>query len=206
MTTSTTNVKGQVKSLLKGLRYISQRFDEHGGANDIQIGFPTDVKHLAHIGCDDSKAHKPSWMTEFKGPEEISSESAAGNSTKPLEDNKGNSGKVDGSRHHSRRSKHSSKENQSNSPSREQNQDGSVSKNSRRHHRSSDSSESSRRHSRHSNNNESGTEDEKPLTSTKHSHRRKSKTLEDKDGSVKRSSRTSRRGSKESSLTDSEVS
>ncbi|CAL0321127.1 unnamed protein product [Lupinus luteus] len=203
MTTSTTNVKGQVKSLLKGLRYISQRFDEHGGANDIQIGFPTDVKHLAHIGCDDSKAHKPSWMTEFKGQEEISSGSAVANSSKPLEDNKSSNGKVDGGRHHSRRSKHSSKENQSNSPSREQNEDGSVSKNNRRHHRSSDSSESSRRHSRHSNNNESGTEDEKPA---KHSHRRKSKTLEDKEGSVRRSGRTSRRGSKERSLTDSEVS
>lgn len=29
---------------------------------EIQIGFPTDVKHLAHIGCEDAKANAPSWV------------------------------------------------------------------------------------------------------------------------------------------------
>ncbi|KAK7268846.1 hypothetical protein RIF29_21555 [Crotalaria pallida] len=197
---SSANVKGQVKGLLKGLRYISQMFDEQGDDKDIQIGFPTDVKHLAHIGCDDSQTHKPSWMTEFKGPQNKGQEEPSSGSAKLPEDN---NGKVDGSRHHNRRSKHSSTE--SNSPNREPNVEGSVSKH-RRSHRSSDPSESSRRPRRHSNNNESGTEDEKPPSTTKPSHRRKSKTSEDKEGSVRRTSRTIRKGSKESSLTDSEIS
>ncbi|CAL0299896.1 unnamed protein product [Lupinus luteus] len=202
MASSTPIVKGQVKGLLRGLRYISQMFDEQEGENDIQIGFPTDVKHLAHIGCDDSQSQKPTWMTEFKGPEEISSGSVAVKSNMSREDNKDNNGKVDRGRHHSRRSKHSSTENQSNSPRREQNSGELIKQ--RRHHRSS---ESSKKHHRHSNNNESGTEDEKLLSSsTKHSHRRKSKTSDDKEGSIRRSSKTTKKGSKENLLTESEVS
>ncbi|KAE9619164.1 hypothetical protein Lal_00047155 [Lupinus albus] len=204
MASSTTNVKGQVKGLLKGLRYISQMFDEQGVENDIQIGFPTDVKHLAHIGCDDSQSHKPtSWMKEFKGPEEISSGSVAVNSNILHEDNKDNNDKVDRERHHNRRSKYSSStENQSNFPNREQSCEGFVKQ--KRHHRSS---ESTRRHHRHSNNNESETEDEKLLSSTtKHSHRRKTKTSHDKEEPIRRSSKTTKKGSKESLLTESEVS
>lgn len=40
--------------------------DEEEEEKEIQIGFPTDVKHLAHIGCEDAQANAPSWMTEFK--------------------------------------------------------------------------------------------------------------------------------------------
>lgn len=29
---------------------------------EIQIGFPTDVKHLAHIGAENAKASQPSWV------------------------------------------------------------------------------------------------------------------------------------------------
>ena len=29
---------------------------------EIQIGFPTDVKHVAHIGSDDPSANAPSWV------------------------------------------------------------------------------------------------------------------------------------------------
>ncbi|KAK9931197.1 hypothetical protein M0R45_018484 [Rubus argutus] len=59
----------KVKGLLKGLRYISQIFDEKD--QEIQIGFPTDVKHVAHIGWDGPSANStPSWMTEFKSPQE----------------------------------------------------------------------------------------------------------------------------------------
>ncbi|XP_059298455.1 CRIB domain-containing protein RIC6-like [Lycium barbarum] len=58
----------KVKGLLKGLRYISQVFDEDK-EKDMQIGFPTDVKHVAHIGWDGpSSVDNPSWMKEFKSP------------------------------------------------------------------------------------------------------------------------------------------
>ncbi|KAL8192550.1 hypothetical protein R6Q57_027735 [Mikania cordata] len=33
---------------------------------DMEIGYPTDVKHLAHIGWDGSSGSAPSWMNEFK--------------------------------------------------------------------------------------------------------------------------------------------
>ncbi|PON37709.1 CRIB domain containing protein [Parasponia andersonii] len=61
----------KVKGLLKGLRYISQIFDEK--EEEIQIGFPTDVKHVAHIGWDGLSANGPSWMNEFKAPPNVSS-------------------------------------------------------------------------------------------------------------------------------------
>ncbi|XP_011083045.1 CRIB domain-containing protein RIC6 [Sesamum indicum] len=55
----------KMKGLLKGLRYISQIFDEEK-EQDMQIGLPTDVKHVAHIGWDGPKVDSPSWMKEFK--------------------------------------------------------------------------------------------------------------------------------------------
>jgi len=57
-----------MKGLLKGLRYISQIFEEEKEA-EMQIGNPTDVKHVAHIGWDGPSAsidNSPSWMKEFK--------------------------------------------------------------------------------------------------------------------------------------------
>lgn len=56
----------KVKGLLKGLRYISHIFEEEKEA-EIQIGYPTDVKHVAHIGWDGHGASvdSPSWMKEF---------------------------------------------------------------------------------------------------------------------------------------------
>ncbi|KAK3193497.1 hypothetical protein Dsin_024807 [Dipteronia sinensis] len=55
----------KMKGLLKGLRYISQMFENEKEA-DMQIGFPTDVKHVAHIGWDGPSVNSPSWMNEFK--------------------------------------------------------------------------------------------------------------------------------------------
>ncbi|XP_027362964.1 LOW QUALITY PROTEIN: CRIB domain-containing protein RIC6-like [Abrus precatorius] len=55
----------KVKGLLKGFRYISQIFDNEK-EQDIQIGYPTDVKHVAHIGWDGPSVNSPSWMNEFK--------------------------------------------------------------------------------------------------------------------------------------------
>ncbi|CAN4078312.1 unnamed protein product [Withania somnifera] len=37
---------------------------------EIEIGYPTDVKHVAHIGWDGQSGNAPSWMNEFKtGPD-----------------------------------------------------------------------------------------------------------------------------------------
>ncbi|CAN4113703.1 unnamed protein product [Withania somnifera] len=59
----------KVKGLLKGLRYISQVFDENKEKDkDMQIGFPTDVQHVGHIGWDGQSVDNPSWMKEFKSP------------------------------------------------------------------------------------------------------------------------------------------
>uniref|UniRef100_A0A9I9CNY5 CRIB domain-containing protein n=1 Tax=Cucumis melo TaxID=3656 RepID=A0A9I9CNY5_CUCME len=55
-----------VKGLLKGLRYISQIFDEK--EPEMQIGLPTDVKHVAHIGWDGPSGNQnntPSWIDGF---------------------------------------------------------------------------------------------------------------------------------------------
>ncbi|CAH2059592.1 unnamed protein product [Thlaspi arvense] len=57
-----------MKGLLKGLRYITQIFDEEK-EEEMQIGFPTDVKHVAHIGSDGPAANTPSWMNDFKPQE-----------------------------------------------------------------------------------------------------------------------------------------
>ncbi|KAK7832609.1 crib domain-containing protein ric6 [Quercus suber] len=62
----------KMKGLLKGLRYISQIFDNEKEP-EMEIGFPTDVKHVAHIGWDGPSVHSPSWMNEFKAPPGFSS-------------------------------------------------------------------------------------------------------------------------------------
>ncbi|KAE9612217.1 putative CRIB domain-containing protein [Lupinus albus] len=54
-----------VKGILRGFRYISQIFDNEK-EKEIQIGNPTDVKHVAHIGWDGPSVNTPSWMNEFK--------------------------------------------------------------------------------------------------------------------------------------------
>ncbi|XP_057486629.1 CRIB domain-containing protein RIC5-like [Actinidia eriantha] len=61
-----------MKGLLKGLRYISQIFDNEK-EEEMEIGFPTDVKHVAHIGMEGPSANTPSWMNEFKPDSETSS-------------------------------------------------------------------------------------------------------------------------------------
>ncbi|KAF8401940.1 hypothetical protein HHK36_012891 [Tetracentron sinense] len=62
----------KMKGLLKGLRYISQIFD-NGKEQEMQIGFPTDVKHVAHIGWDGPSVNSPSWMDGFRETPEFSS-------------------------------------------------------------------------------------------------------------------------------------
>ncbi|KAJ0110588.1 hypothetical protein Patl1_01741 [Pistacia atlantica] len=62
----------KMKGLLKGLRYISHIF-ENEKESEMQIGYPTDVKHVAHIGWDGQSVNTPSWMNDSKAPPGFSS-------------------------------------------------------------------------------------------------------------------------------------
>ena len=57
----------KVKGIFRGLRYVSQIFDERK-EKEMQIGLPTDVKHVAHIGWDGPSVESPSWMKGFESP------------------------------------------------------------------------------------------------------------------------------------------
>ncbi|KAJ7566300.1 hypothetical protein O6H91_02G096200 [Diphasiastrum complanatum] len=59
------------ETLRKGLKVISQLFDfrEH----EMEIGYPTDVKHVAHIGWDGPSINGPSWMDELRPAPDFSS-------------------------------------------------------------------------------------------------------------------------------------
>ncbi|KAK7393377.1 hypothetical protein VNO78_21930 [Psophocarpus tetragonolobus] len=71
----------KVKGIFKGFRYFTQIFETEK-EQDIQIGYPTDVKHVAHIGWDGPSVNSPSWMNEFK--------SSPGHASTPLDvQNKG---------------------------------------------------------------------------------------------------------------------
>ncbi|KAK2400078.1 WD40 repeat protein [Trifolium repens] len=190
----------KVKGLLKGLRYISQIFEEK--EDEIEIGFPTDVKHVAHIGSDDPSANAPSWMNEYKS---ANPSGAAVEDTETPEERKSKPSipkeKPSKVRHLIPKSRHQSIDTESNPTSK---------KTTRRHHRSSDpsadssthdSSSGGSRHRRHhrrgSNHGSDSASADIPPTDTK-THRRKSKNSE--DGSVRKPS--SRRSSKGDSLTD----
>uniref|UniRef100_A0A0D6R6S2 CRIB domain-containing protein n=1 Tax=Araucaria cunninghamii TaxID=56994 RepID=A0A0D6R6S2_ARACU len=62
---------GKWKRFVKGLRYLSQLFvlKEH----EMEIGYPTDVKHVAHIGWDGPSVNGQSWMDELKPAPDFSS-------------------------------------------------------------------------------------------------------------------------------------
>ncbi|KAL5211869.1 hypothetical protein ABZP36_022716 [Zizania latifolia] len=59
----------KMKGIFRGLKIISQMFahKEH----DMEIGYPTDVKHVAHIGLGTSDT-SPSWINEFTGTDDLS--------------------------------------------------------------------------------------------------------------------------------------
>ncbi|KAH6764594.1 ROP-interactive CRIB motif-containing protein 10 [Perilla frutescens var. hirtella] len=55
----------KMKGIYKGVKYsITQLFVVK--EPEIEIGGPTDVKHVAHIGMDGSTGNAPSWMNEYK--------------------------------------------------------------------------------------------------------------------------------------------
>ncbi|XP_039131217.1 CRIB domain-containing protein RIC10-like [Dioscorea cayenensis subsp. rotundata] len=61
----------KMKGLFKGMKYISQIFvvKEH----EMEIGYPTDVRHVAHIGWDSGSTNAPSWMNEFRTASDLAS-------------------------------------------------------------------------------------------------------------------------------------
>ncbi|KAG9156447.1 hypothetical protein Leryth_024208 [Lithospermum erythrorhizon] len=66
----------KMKGIYKGFnKYISQIFVVKEREIEMEIGHPTDVKHVAHIGWDGPSAGSaPSWMNGFKtGPDFASS-------------------------------------------------------------------------------------------------------------------------------------
>ncbi|KAL5851771.1 hypothetical protein ACOSQ3_006889 [Xanthoceras sorbifolium] len=66
-----------MKGLLRGLRYITHIFEDK--EQEMEIGFPTDVKHVAHIGMDGPSANSPSWMSGFKSVPELANEPSNSN-------------------------------------------------------------------------------------------------------------------------------
>lgn len=54
-----------MKGIYKGFKYtLSQIFVVK--EREMEIGTPTDVKHVAHIGWDGPSGSAPSWMNEFR--------------------------------------------------------------------------------------------------------------------------------------------
>ncbi|KAI9094821.1 hypothetical protein K1719_026627 [Acacia pycnantha] len=201
-----------VKGLFRGLKNnITNIFEEREENIGIQIGFPTDVKHVAHIGLDGSSANTPTWMTTLKSsapeaPELLAAAAPAVNSTvRP--DNKNNTrGEAIRSIKEIPRSK-PAKETFFNSPT----QRGSDEHEQIRRHRhtntepsSDSSSRGSTRHARrHRSTNQAGELTSEDTTGVvkaaapKHHRRRKSKTANG-DGS----GRSSRKSSKGNSLSE----
>ncbi|XAR58656.1 hypothetical protein NMG60_11014137, partial [Bertholletia excelsa] len=66
------------KGLLKGLKYICQIFEEEK-EQEMQIGNPTDVKHVAHIGLDGPSVNAPNWMNQFQSASLSASDEAKAN-------------------------------------------------------------------------------------------------------------------------------
>ncbi|KAL1210757.1 CRIB domain-containing protein RIC5 [Cardamine amara subsp. amara] len=71
-----------MKGLLKGLRYIARIFEDEKEP-EMQIGQPTDVKHVAHIGWEGPSAATPSWMHDFKSQDRTKAEPKGSSNKKP---------------------------------------------------------------------------------------------------------------------------
>ncbi|XP_015088827.1 CRIB domain-containing protein RIC10 [Solanum pennellii] len=58
----------KMKGIIKGFKYMFNNFAVK--ERELEIGCPTDVKHVAHIGWDGQSGNAPSWMNQFKkGPD-----------------------------------------------------------------------------------------------------------------------------------------
>ncbi|KAF9589101.1 hypothetical protein IFM89_018832 [Coptis chinensis] len=65
----------KIKGIYKGFKCISQIFVVK--ERELEIGYPTDVKHVAHIGWDGQSDNAPSWMKEFKTAPDFSTVSVS---------------------------------------------------------------------------------------------------------------------------------
>ncbi|PIA50705.1 hypothetical protein AQUCO_01200134v1 [Aquilegia coerulea] len=64
----------KIKGIFKGFKFITQMFAVK--ERDLQIGHPTDVKHVAHIGWDrQASSNAPSWMNDYNTSSNFSSRS-----------------------------------------------------------------------------------------------------------------------------------
>ncbi|KAK6917334.1 CRIB domain [Dillenia turbinata] len=63
----------KMKGMFKSFKYISNIFVVK--EREMEIGYPTDVKHVAHIGWDGHSGSAPSWMKEFKTGSDFSTTS-----------------------------------------------------------------------------------------------------------------------------------
>ncbi|MCL7035587.1 hypothetical protein MKW94_028826 [Papaver nudicaule] len=68
------NNQNKMKGICKSFKFISQIFVVTK-EREMEIGFPTDVKHVAHIGWDNQSTNAPSWMNEFRTASEFSNTS-----------------------------------------------------------------------------------------------------------------------------------
>ncbi|XP_021642068.1 CRIB domain-containing protein RIC10 isoform X1 [Hevea brasiliensis] len=71
----------KIKGIYKGFKYITQIFAVVK-EREMEIGYPTDVKHVAHIGWDGPSGTAPSWMNEFKTPPDFAT-TTLGNARDP---------------------------------------------------------------------------------------------------------------------------
>ncbi|KAI4365060.1 hypothetical protein MLD38_021080 [Melastoma candidum] len=62
-----------IKEFYKGFKFISQIFVVKEDEEEMEIGLPTDVKHVAHIGGDGPSGCGPAWMKDFRGAPEFQS-------------------------------------------------------------------------------------------------------------------------------------
>lgn len=71
---SKSHISSKLQRLIKSFRALSQLFvykEEEG--EEMQIGYPTDVKHVAHIGWDGPSGTGKSWMGDLAGTADRSS-------------------------------------------------------------------------------------------------------------------------------------
>ncbi|KAI4312018.1 hypothetical protein MLD38_036875 [Melastoma candidum] len=63
----------KIKGFYKGFKFISQMFVLKEQEIEMEIGCPTDVKHVTHIGWDGPSGNGPAWMKEFNNAPELQS-------------------------------------------------------------------------------------------------------------------------------------
>ncbi|KAG7546659.1 CRIB domain [Arabidopsis suecica] len=65
----------KMKGIYKSFKSISLMFGSK--ERDLEIGHPTEVKHVAHIGWEGSSGSAPAWMSDFKAGAEFLSPRAS---------------------------------------------------------------------------------------------------------------------------------